>query len=310
MINIKNISLKNFLRKLRVKKPWDDVIIFVMNILIAIPLFIIAHQNLIELNWIFNLDRILLFLLMIVVIQLILRLLRTIIIICIFIYILVLFYGTASGNYGFNSVFEDYDSMLYTMSDNPNPQDIIIAKLLPFPNKSKIINAIEYENPRVRNFAVMATSKNFKKIKGYSDYRTLIQCFAVFKEINSRWNYVSDPKDGDYIATASESLSYFSGDCDDHSILMAASVRAIGGTPRLIHTKGHIYPEILIGTLNDLETVNYLIKNVLFEKESYKKQLHYHIDERGQVWLNLDYTAKYPGGPFMSEEILGALTLY
>jgi hypothetical protein len=24
----------------------------------------------------------------------------------------------------------------------------------------------------------------------------------------------------------------------------------------------------------------------------------------GQVWLNLDYTAKYPGGPFMSEEIL------
>jgi hypothetical protein len=34
-----------------------------------------------------------------------------------------------------------------------------------------------------------------------------------------------------------------------------------------------------------------------------KKQLHYHIDERGQVWLNLDYTAKYPGGP-MSEEIL------
>jgi hypothetical protein len=49
------------------------------------------------------------------------------------------------------------------MSDNPNPQDIIIAKLLPFPNKSKIINAIEYENPRVRNFAVMATSKNFKR---------------------------------------------------------------------------------------------------------------------------------------------------
>jgi hypothetical protein len=77
---------------------------------------------------------------------------------------------TASGNYGFNSVFEDYDSMLYTMSDNPNPQDIIIAKL-PFPNKSKIINAIEYENPQRKNFAVMATSKNFK-IKGYSDYRT------------------------------------------------------------------------------------------------------------------------------------------
>ncbi len=308
-MNIKNISLQNIKQKLQVKKPWDDVIIFVFNILIAIPIFIIAHQNLIEFDWTFNLDRILLFLLIIISIQLIFRLLRTIIIACVILYLLALTYGTVSGHYGFNSVYEDYNSMIYTMSDNPNPQDIIIAKLLPFPNKSKIISAIEYENPKVRNFAIMAISKNHKTIRGYSEYRTIIQCFAVFKEINHRWNYVSDPKNGDYIATASESLSYFSGDCDDHSILMAACIRAIGGTPRLIHTKGHIYPEILIGSLHDLETVNYLIKNVLFEKESYRKQLHYHIDERNQVWLNLDYTAKYPGGPFMSEEILGALTL-
>ncbi|OCB78810.1 transglutaminase [Flavobacterium crassostreae] len=309
MAKITTISFQDIKQKLQVQKPWDDVIIFILNILIAIPLFIIAHQNLIELNWAFNLDRILLFLLIIISIQLVLRLLRTIIIICIALYMLVLFYGTVFGNYGFNSVYEDYDSMIYTMSDNPYPQDIIISKLLPFPNKSKILKAIEYKNPKVRNFAIMATSKNFKDIKGYSDYRTIIQCFAVFKEINSRWNYVNDPKDTDYIATASESLGYFSGDCDDHSILMAASVRAIGGTPRLIHTKGHIYPEILIGSLSDLETVNFLIKNVLFPKESYHKQLHYHIDERDQIWLNLDYTARYPGGPFLSEEILGALTL-
>ncbi|WP_264620515.1 transglutaminase [Flavobacterium sp. 7A] len=309
MINIKNITFAQIKQSLQVKKPWDDVIIFALNILITIPLFLIAHENLIELNWIFNLDRVLLFILLLIVVQLLLRLLRTIIIICIFAYMLALFYGTTFGQYGFESVFEDYNSMIYTMSDNPFPQDIIVSKLLPFPNKSKILNAIEYTNPKVRNFAIMATNNNFKNIRGYSDYRTIIQCFAVFKEIHHRWNYVSDPKDGDYIATASESLDYFSGDCDDHSILMAACVRAIGGTPRLIHTKGHIYPEILIGTMNDLETVNFLIKNVLFVKESAGKQLHYHIDERNQIWLNLDYTASYPGGPFMSEEILGALTL-
>jgi hypothetical protein len=246
---------------------------------------------------------------MIVVIQIILRFLRTIILFCIILYFLVLVYGSTIGNYGFNSVFEDYNSIMYTMSDNPYPQDIIIAKLLPFPNKSKIINAIEYQNPKIRNFAVMATTKHFKDIKGYSDYRTIIQCFAVFKEINSRWNYVSDPKARDYIATAKESLLYFSGDCDDHSILMAAAIKSIGGTPRLIHTTGHIYPEILIGSLTDLEKVNFLIKNILFVNESNEKKLHYHVDERGQIWLNLDYTAKYPGGPFMSEEILGALTL-
>lgn len=309
MIEKTKFNFQQIKTKLQVKSPWDRVIILLLSIFITIPVFIILHQNLIELNWSYNLDRILLFIGVLASIYFLLFQLRTIIIICAALYLIILFYGTVIGNYGFGQVYEDYDSMIYTMTYNPYPQDIFVSKLLPFPNKSSILQAIEYQNPKVRNFAIMATSKHFKDVKGYSEYRTLIQCFAVFKEINSRWNYVHDPKDGDYIATASESLAYFSGDCDDHSILMAAAVRSIGGTPRLIHTKGHIYPEIFIGTLSDLETVNYLIKNILFVQESYGKSLHYHIDERGQIWLNLDYTAKYPGGPFMSEEILGALTL-
>lgn len=309
MIKTPSISFQNIRSKFQVKKPWDDIIILVLNILITIPVFIIIHQNIIDPEWIIHIDRILLFIALIVAIQLILRLLRTIIIVFIALYLLVLVYGTFFGDYNFKSVFEDYTYMVYAMTDSPNPQDIIVSKLLPFPNKSKIIRAVEFENPRIRDFAIMATTKNFKDVKGYSKYRNIIQCFAVFKEINGKWNYVNDPKSSEYIAKATESLKYFSGDCDDHSILMAAAVKSIGGTPRLIHTGGHIYPEILIGDKTDLETVNYLIKNVLFEKESKGKNLHYHIDERGQIWMNLDYTASYPGGRFMSEEILGALTL-
>lgn len=285
------------------------VIIFGLNILIAIPVFLIAHQNLVELDWPLSLDRILMFILIVTVIQFVLRVMRRIIIIAIAIYLLALVYGSVFGGYGFESVYEDYRALIYAMAEDPYPQDIIIGKLLPFPNKSKIINAIDYQNPKVRNFAVAATTKHFRDVKKHREYRQIIQCFAAFKEINSRWNYVNDPKGRDYIASAGESVMYLSGDCDDHSVLMAACIRAIGGTPRLIHTTGHMYPEILIGNKNDLEMVNYLIKKVLFEKESKGKDIHYHIDERGQVWLNLDYTAKYPGGPFMSEEILGALTL-
>lgn len=309
MINPKYISIQKIKHQLQVRKPWDDVIIFALNFLIAIPVFIIIHQNTINPNWYFNLDRIFLFLLILVIIQLVLRVLRTIIIVCIALYLIALLFGTFSGRYGFSSVFEDYRYMIYSMSDSPNPQDIIISKLLPFPNKSKIINAIEFENKRIRDFSLWATTKNFRDIKGYSKYRTIIQCFAVFKEINSRWNYVNDPKGKEYIADATESLTYLSGDCDDHSVLMAACIKSIGGTPRLIHTGGHIYPEIAIGNAADMETINYLVKKVLFVKESEGKKLHYHIDERGVIWLNLDYTATYPGGPFMSEEILGALTL-
>ncbi len=285
------------------------VIIFALNILITIPVFIIIHHNLIELDWLFHIDRIILFVLILVILQLLLRLLRRVTLISVIIYLLILGYGSLFSDYGFHTVFEDYRSMIYTMNDDPYPQDLIISKLLPFPNKSKILDAIEYQNPKIRNFAIMATSKHFKNVKGYHDYFTIIQSFAVFKEINTRWNYVSDPKGHDYIATATESLQYLSGDCDDHTILMVAAIKSIGGTTRIIHTKGHMYPEILIGQKKDLERVNYAIKKELFPLETKNKPINYHIDERGNIWLNLDYTAKYPGGPFMNEEILGALTL-
>lgn len=309
MIQLNKENFYLIREKFRLNKPWDRFVIFFLSIIITIPLFIVIHQNLIDPQWYFGFDRILLFIFVFIIVYGILYALRTISIIFLALYFLILIYGSLFGNFSFNSVFDDYNSMLYSMNNNPFPQDIIIAKLLPFPNKNEILRAIEYQNPKVRNFAIMATTRHFRRIRGYSEYRNLIQSFAVFKEINSRWNYVNDPKNGDYIATARESLMYFSGDCDDHSILMAACIRSIGGTPRLIHTKGHIYPEILIGTKSDLEKVNFLIKSILFSEESKSKQLNYHIDEHGQVWLNLDYTAKYPGGPFLSEEILGALTL-
>lgn len=306
-INI--LDIKKIDDQFTVKRPWDLIILILISLLLTIPTFIIAHHNFVNLNLSLHLDRIFLFILIFSSFLFILYKLRRITLLSVFGYLILLIYGTVFGGYGFKTVFSEYNSMLYSMYNNPYPQDIILKKLLPFPNKSKIENGVDFNNPKVRNFAIMATSKYFKKIKGYENYRTIIQSFAIFKEINSNWNYVHDPKNQDYIASASESVKYLSGDCDDHSILMAACIRSIGGTPRLIHTDGHIYPEILIGNQTDLETINFLIKNELFPKESKNQSIHYHIDERNQIWLNLDYTAKYPGGPFMSEEILGILNL-
>lgn len=302
-------KIKNVRDKLRIKKPWDSIIILVLNVLISVPLFLIIHQNIPDPQWPFQLDRILIFAAMVAVLQFILHRVRTVLILCIGIYLLILIYGSLFGNYGFRTVYENYEAMIYTMSEDPHPQDVILSRLLPFPNKGEIIDAIDYNNPKVRNFAVSTAGKYFKELNARDKERRMIQCFSIFKEIRNRWNYVNDPVGREYIAHASESLQHFSGDCDDHAILMAACIRAIGGTPRLIHTGGHLYPEMLVGNKADLERANYLIKQKLFVAESKGKKINYHVDEHGQIWLNLDYTARYPGGPFMSEEILGALTL-
>jgi hypothetical protein len=309
MLGLKKNDFNTLKTKFQIKKPWDTVVIFVLNILLAIPLFLIAHQNLIEPEWPWYLDRILIALILIILIQLLLQVIRKVLFFGVLVYIVILLYGTIFGGYGFGGVFQDYGYMIYAMSVDPNPQDIFVSKLLPFPNKSQIIKAVEYDHPKVRNFALTATTLHFKDANRQPEHRVMVHCFAVFKEVRNRWNYVSDPKGQEYIASASESLQHFSGDCDDHAILMAALIRAVGGTPRLIHTGDHIYPEMLVGKKANLEAAIFLIKEVLFPTESIGKEIHYHIDERGQIWLNLDYTARYPGGPFMSKEILGALTL-
>ena len=190
-----------------IKPPWDSIIIGCLSVLLAVPLFIIAHQNLIDPQWWISIDRIVLFVAIVSALFFALRLLKRIILLAVIGYLILLIYGTVLGNYGFLDVYEDYRSMVYMMADDPNPQNIIISKLLPFPNKSSILRGVDYKNPKVRNFAVMATTKHFRDVKGYGGYRQLIQCFAVFKEINSRWIYVNDPRGRDYIAKADESVT-------------------------------------------------------------------------------------------------------
>ena len=287
----------------------SNSILVILGLILSLPVFIYFHKTLPDPDWFFNTDRLLIILVIAVVLFFILKWFKNVVLILLIGLFLFLTYGSINDKYGFGRLYQDYRDLINVIIDSPNPKEIILSRLQPIQNEIVVKNAIDYENPVVRNFAVAATVKYFKEYSDHSDYRQMIQCFAVFKEINSNWNYVNDPESRNYFAKASESVQHLSGDCDDHSILMVACIKAIGGTARIIHTTGHMYPEILIGRKKDLEPINYLIKRKLFPEESAGKSLYYHIDENNQVWLNLDYTAKYPGGPFMDEEILGVLNV-
>lgn len=277
--------------------------------LISIPLFIILHKLIPDPDWVFHSDRILLFIATIGVVEIIIQGMKGLVTFAMVVALVWLTYGSIWGSYGFADVYKDYKYMIYAMIDSPHPEDIILDKFKYFPNESEIKKAIDIENHAVRNFALSATTKHFQEFNDDSEFSTLIHCLAVFKEINGNWNYVSDPKSREYFAKASESIMHLSGDCDDHAILMAACIWFVGGEPMLIHTTGHLYPLVKIGNKGEIEKVNYLINRQLFKQESAGAKIHYYIDEHGDAWLNLDYTADYPGGKFMSEEVLGSLII-
>jgi transglutaminase-like putative cysteine protease len=134
--------------------------------------------------------------------------------------------------------------------------------------------------------------------------------------VNDKWNYVYDPQNEDYYSKASETIGQldfddsFKGDCDDHALLIAACIKAVGGEVRLIKTKvvlkdgrkvGHLYPEVKFGNVKDLETVVYLIKTIFFKDKTINKNINYYQDTKGFIWLNYDYNDSYPGGAYQSD---------
>jgi len=290
----------------RASSLFTNVLVGILSFVLAFPLFILVYYRFPDLEWPYHTDRILIFFVIAVLLLLLVRSFKFIIITAVVARMGWLWYGTATGKYGFNELYKDGKAMIYGLNSDPQKDGFVFTGSRALGTDREIVSAIDYRNPVVRDFAVGATNENFVKQQGgiKMRYRTLIQCFAVFKKINENWNYVSDPQDEEYIAKASESVKLLAGDCDDHSILMAAAIKAIGGTPRLVYTNGHIYPELLIGGKKDLEHMGKLIHEKLFPEESRGHTIHYHKDEEGKIWINLDYTAGYPGGKFMGNDVI------
>jgi hypothetical protein len=67
----------------------------------------------------------------------------------------------------------------------------------------------------------------------------------------------------------------------------------------MILTEGHIYPELYCGDKAEFEKTQQAIQE-LFGKEVVGN-IYFH-ENNGQYWLNLDYSARYPGGPYVKEK--------
>jgi len=300
------------------KKPinWLSwLFVVVISVLICIPVFIIVYRYIPAISIAgLRVDHVITFLPLLAVVTYLVIKFRLIIYILGSAALVWLSIMAVTGRYTFKDLSYDYSAMLYALNEGAVPIKFL-EKKLKFTNEDRIRQAIDYQN--IRPFAVELAVRNFRDYSDVSPGTQIIQSFSVFKEIYNRWEYVHDPQFEDYYASASETMSFFNtsegvfpGDCDDYSIFIAACVKAIGAEVRLVRTRveqpdgesiGHIYPEVKIGDQKALESAIYLIKEKLFPKESKGKDIFYHIDENGDVWLNFDYNDAFPGGAYQSK---------
>lgn len=163
----------------------------------------------------------------------------------------------------------------------------------------QVLEKVQYKDSVVRNFSVKHSLEFFDEY--HYKYNELARYFSLFKYINSKFKYVSDAQRDEYYATPKETiLNGLGGDCDDHSILMASCMMSIGAKCRLIIVEGHMYPEIYAGDRRDFEIMQQAIIH-LFGNEGMNK-IYYH-ENNGEYWVNLDYTAHNPGGPYMNDAV-------
>ena len=253
-----------------------------------------------------NVDLIIALVISVIIVRLMQWLVKPLIIPAFLVVCAVLVYNQFNSNYTFENIANGYKTLVnqnWNVREQKQGDQLSFNPHLfenPEQKVTRLVQAkVQYQDSIVRNFAVEHSLDQFDEYN--YKFRGLTRYFSLFKYINSSFRYVPDAQRDEYYATPKETiLNGLGGDCDDHSILMAACLMSIGATCRLVIIEGHMYPEMYIGDKKDFEIAQAAI--IQFFEYDKIDRIYYH-ENNGEYWLNLDYTARHPGGPYLNDKV-------
>lgn len=285
----------------------SKIIAEIAGILIIIPLapFICKYIPPVIIGS-FNIDLILSILIALLFVRIMIALLKPLVLPVLIILVGLLIYNEYNGAYGFKNVINDYKTLTYTnwKVREEKQTDIFPENTGIFENEAGKVtrlvkSKIQFQDSVTRNFAVQHSLDYFREYE--SKYSMTARYLSLFKYINNHFNYVPDAQRDEYYATPRETiLNGLGGDCDDHSILMASCLMSIGAKCRLVIVENHMYPEMYVGKKNDFDILQQAIVQLFSDQKI--DRIYYH-EQNGDYWINLDYTAHYPGGPYMNDHV-------
>jgi transglutaminase-like putative cysteine protease len=168
----------------------------------------------------------------------------------------------------------------------------------------KLAKALNPMDPTTRNAAVKLAARTEGPFH-------VEQVAEVWAGVRKEWRYVNDPQGREYFASASESIQNgYIGDCDDFAVTLASMVIAIGGKARVVLMDGprggHAYAEACVqGEPSKVASAllkHYKTKFKRYLTDSAPKSISYRASTDCPIWLNLDWSAAVPGGPYEKEQ--------
>jgi transglutaminase-like putative cysteine protease len=172
------------------------------------------------------------------------------------------------------------------------------------PTALKIATAIDPMEPLTRNTAVKIAARR----EGPFHVEQVAEIWAA---VRKPWRYVNDPEGREYFATAKETIENgYIGDCDDFAIALVSMVTAVGGKARVVLMDGprggHAYAEACVQG-DPSKVAATLVKHYKSGFKRYiagavPKQIAFRTSADCPIWLNLDWNAAVPGGPYEPEQ--------
>ncbi|MFT5358506.1 MAG: transglutaminase-like putative cysteine protease, partial [Polyangiales bacterium] len=171
-------------------------------------------------------------------------------------------------------------------------------------SRAEVVDAIDPQDPITRNYAARVASETDGPF-------SVEQVARIWSHVRGKWRYVNDPRGSEYFASAAETIeNEFVGDCDDFAIVLASMVEAVGGEARIVMmggpAGGHAYTEVCL-PIEVEEARTRLTKHYRSIRDpnlgrQRVRAFNFRNDETCAVWLNLDWNAGVPGGPYEVEE--------
>lgn len=246
------------------------------------------------------------FLVALVIIRIMVDLFRPLVIPAAALLFSVLIYNQFSGGYTLVNGIHDYGHWVTGNWDARDQKKLDGLNVMPDvwgDSRTELADTLRskanFNDPTVRNFAVKHSLESFDG--SFDKYQMVARELSLFKYINHNFKYVPDPKDNEYYATPRETIQNgLGGDCDDHALLMGSCMEAIGAQARVVVIKGHMYPELFVGGKADFQKFETAVRELFADQ--HVDRIYYH-EHAGQYWVNLDYSAPYPGGPYLNNEV-------
>jgi hypothetical protein len=218
---------------------------------------------------------------------------------------LIMVFNTFTQTYNLRSMVSDYRNMVQQNWNNKDKKkkDLYLVKGSLFDTEVDMAvkgmkEKVNHKDSLVRGWSVIHSLDYFDE--HYHQYGYYVRFLSLFKHINSNFKYVPDAQRDEYYATARETiLAKLGGDCDDHTILMISAMRAIGAKCRMVLSTDHVYPELNCGDRKSFLKMQAAITE-LFADQPFSGL--YYREENGQYWINLDYSASHPGGPYVDNK--------